>query len=236
MTNPAAAWEHGGYWIIDETVARDYYGDFHAYLRVHQTSGAVGDIQFKLAIDYEVLGAGPTALYIYETDPVTVNSTVDWAPIDLGVISLPSGRIGQNDQVQNIVIWLFVYGNGVSDIDVYDLALIPADELFMDASAEPAAMYRGSSPDARFIDIDGLTSPKHCPRAFLRFVPNRMIISPFVYDGTQPPDLLPDTQQRLWWMSFRYDEAVPAWYSEPWDVRRVALWANESFLLARGDE
>jgi hypothetical protein len=240
-----ANWNWVCRWVLEPDIAREYYGRFHAYLRVHQTTGAAGDIQVRLGLCH-----GDLYAFYYYTPPAVVDSLADWTAVDLGILTIPSRgskNIGYTDSLEALTIYVQEYGNGVSDLLIYDLVLIPADELLFENITDTPILTRHLSSGSTsgdtgdWMDIDGLLRPKSRGRWLLKKdsfttatadVQDRIRLQ-YVYDSSLPPGLAPHTRQRLWWLGFRYFH-LPAWYSEPWAVRRVQLEDNDSYLLARG--
>jgi hypothetical protein len=240
---PAAAWAEVGAWVFYADIVPQYHGSYHAFLRVHLTNPAAGAVQVRL-----LLSSTSSLVPSWRSEPRTVADTTDWLALDLGSLQFPGGAVTSGDTVHAIYLAIEVYGNTVSDLDIYDLILMPADEMLFDVydNTPVAELSAGSTQGAQstWIDVDGLTNPRHCPRALLRYDGwgtsaaewQDQMARGYCYDGASPPQLTPHTRQRLWWLGFRYDETVPAWYSEPWAVRRVQLEDNDSYLLARGAE
>jgi hypothetical protein len=177
-------------------------------------------------------------LLVYQTEPRTVQETTPWWPVDIGPISLPPSE-RHPDADSYIYIVVEAWGNGAADFSIYDLVLIPADELLYSAYCDPAYAEWGigacdSADGPTWLDVDGLLLPKHSPRALCDSPVG--VRAPWVYDAAGPPALAPGTTQRLWWLGSRHDETVPCWDSQPWVLRRVQLEDNDSYLLARGAE
>lgn len=246
VTNVPGIWTRVGWWDLETDIATQYYGRYHAFLRVDQTSGAAGDLQVKLAISQ--LNVDTPS---YATEPRTISSLARTI-VDLGLITLPPGsQMLRTDKVTELFLEVYGSGNGASDFNIYDLVLIPADELILKAINDPAYPIQGAGglfgETSQFIDIDGLTAPKYCPRALVRYqnnVPGNpdweeiqdAVLAGWLYDGASPPALTPGTTQRLWWLGEEYVSVASGWYCEQFPVRRVQTQANASYLLARGAE
>jgi hypothetical protein len=164
--NPGAAIEALGYEarvLLNAALAEQYFGIYHAYMRVNQVSGISGDFTAQLRID-----AG-TAFVTDEVDVLSVASGIAPAVVDFGQIRLPGLTApATGDQLESLYIdiWLSHTRAAAGNLYLYDLILIPVDEWsgeFVYNDAIEDILQRG-----RVLEIDSVINPKAYIRALLR--------------------------------------------------------------------
>lgn len=217
-------------WTISTSVARDYYGVYHAFLR-YQQSGTAGDITFRLKI---TTGTGGISTYGETKTPPTTN---DFQIMDMGRITLPvSNLIRQSEIPDSTVIALqCTAASGTPNLYVYDLILIPTDEWageFVDTvNTADSAVEQG-----KMLEIDSLKDPKQTIIAKVKTSDaNEFISSIWQTNANGPAILQANSSQRLWFLCARTSAAASTeWVSYPNTVHAVKVYKNEQYLGMRG--
>jgi len=203
--NPAAAWTAA--WTIDFTTAisPQYNGVYHAFLRVDQTSGSVGDVQFRYTV-----GMTSVSYFVYDTgNPASPLFTPGppLATVDLGRMPIPGSDVLTLDDDYSIRIEIEVYGDGAADADIVDLILLPVDEwagaIWDPIQTGASAIGRrgaggGALPAEFLLDVDSISNPKFLIRAVRRSYTDDVIYGLFEPRVNGPATLHPRRTQRLW--------------------------------------
>lgn len=229
LTNPGAAWATVITIVFDTTLAPQYRGKFHAYLRGEQTSGAAGDIELRLrsrmgnVTGYSRLAKKVVSFGVVGTDDVV---------LDFGAINIPPTDNLADGDIAESRLNIEAFGDGVADCNLYDLILMPVDEWIGDYSD----IDHLTTWDNDFeLDIDGVAYPKNTKRALIRLVATGAVNDIYEANATTPI-LQANTAQRLWFFIIR--DLVPA---TPYDTSEfevagsVLEYANARYLSARGD-
>lgn len=115
----------------DNGVVPAFRGEFQAFLRCQQISGAVGDCSVQLAIrSGEGIDLGFTENFV-ATDEVTLAAAdAGIELVDLGIINIPSTRITSNDSTTNDLAFdVFAKrSTGSSTLRIYSIIIMPVNE------------------------------------------------------------------------------------------------------------
>ena len=234
VTNPAALAQVCSIRFYDDATAAagaynsislQYQGTFHLFLRGQQTSGSAGDISTRIRI-----GAGSGT--IYTSDLVEFAFTNDWQALDFGSVTIDTA-IGA-ESIADIYVYIDVSGDGAADAKFYDLALMPTDELLVDVRDVDNVSASRAIQDYE-VGIDNVSVPGRWSGMMLQY--GNYIQSIWQAIGPGGPVLLPETRQRLWFLTFRYPSTTTVEQrAEPWAAGSVNAWATERYLLMRGDK
>jgi len=172
ILNPAASWPSPEQVVIEirQGYVDEFIGDYRVFLRVHQTSGSVGDISIRLRQTWFSVSQVVNYSYTAAKQPATTN---DWETIDFGRISIPTVTwFRPTDSFYVYYIGIQVYGDGAADIELYDLILIPIDEWAvdcLDTEHETWFEHRETgNVKGVYLDIDSIGYPKRAIAAIAR--------------------------------------------------------------------
>jgi hypothetical protein len=152
---------------IDQSIANDYRGSFHAYLRAKQTGGSAGSLGLQLRFyDQDFTQAG------YTSDVAYFENTNNWQVLDMGEVEI-GGSFSDSDLAYRTYFEIWgVTGNSADNARLYDLILIPIDEWFgdfVDKDLSTFSMLGGLSDFGdRYADIDSIVYPKQFVRSNIR--------------------------------------------------------------------
>lgn len=226
--------------FFSSTIAKEYQGQFRAFLRVKQNSGSVGDLGFYL---YTRWG---------RSTPVNGNiifpttAALDYQLLDMGIVNLlPTMATGEQPAlditgagVDSMIISIQIvrYNSFAGSFKIHDLILIPYDEWEFDAVQEtPVARALYSQyPNRTYLDIDPMINPKIL-RANMRTDVDNSLISAWRLITVGDPILQANSRQRLWLLSEFYDLLTGKWRSEPYVVSNMKLFKSERFKSMRGN-
>ena len=226
-----SAWNDEVILTFSTSLASEYIGTYHAYLRgMQEAATLVADIRIRLKI---ITGSGGSPIYTNFVSFAVAGS--DWQLLDLGQITLPASQSLDDgeipDQTQIVVqIWHNAVG---TDLNLYDLILIPVDEWsgdYIDLALTTTSVVQNNY----VIDIDAITNPRNRLRGIVKLGSGtglvRAIYQPIV---SEPPQLFIEEDQAIWLLTARYASAV--WYSEPWIVHSVRAEKAQRYLSMRGN-
>ena len=179
------------YVTLDNTIASQYKGRFHMFIRYH---GGSGSNEWTLSVRIRAYGN------IWESDVVNVDSRIDPSLLDMGSVNLPPAGFGDNETVEEIEF--FITANrtaGASVVRIFEIILMPADEWL-------GQFYGGYTYGPRlwsdnYLVIDSVTFPKklvYCPvrtRAadYLQSQYTNVNVGPFRIEG--------ERRTRLWFLA-----------------------------------
>lgn len=220
------------------TIARDFYGKFHAFVRVQRSSGTPAHFDIQLQI---VSGSGGIQ---FTTESKQAQTTIAFELLDFGQIEMPvSGALTEDElgDVTEIRIQAAA-ATGTPNLIIYDLILISVDEWSIDAvdfANTDDSIVGNDDSNPKYLDIDSITNPKVDIRSLVKVVGNDQITS--AYDPISPSSavLKDKVRQRLWFLAAQTDQTgtQTAWIAPPEISHSVQLFKNERYLtLSKGIE
>lgn len=221
---------------LNLTIARDFYGVFHAFLRARRTAGAATDISVRLQI---ATGSGGIT---FTTQSKQLQTTTAFEVLDFGEITLPvSGTFKSTDlgDITEIRIQASA-ASGTPDLYLYDLILIPVDEWAVDAvdfANEADSDVGRSNGIAKLLDVDSVTDPKVDIRTLVRITgTNGFITSEWNPITNGAAILQANTTQRLWFFAMQTSATglSYSWLAPPGIAHSVQLFAVDRYLGQRG--
>lgn len=221
---------------IGNYVARDFYGTFHAFLRVQRTAGASTDFDVRLQITSGSGGVAKT------TDSKQVQTTTAFEVLDFGQIRIPAaGNLSLSELGDTTTINVQASAaSGTPNLNLYDLILIPTDEWSIDTvdKANESDSDIGRSNDIqKYLDIDSITVPKYSIRANVKEVITDRVTS--IYDAITPQEaiLQANAQQRLWFFVMQTSATGTSysWIAPQEIVHSIQVYKNERYLALRGN-
>lgn len=213
------------------TVARDYYGDYRAFLRGQIAGGTINDWQFRLA-----LGAGSGGPASYTPAVAAKPVATDFRLWDLGPIHLPSASLGAAQLSDQMTITIQGYATATGNAaKLYDLILLPVDEWAGDFAHTnltnanlPSGIYGGEQ-----LDVDSITNPKATLSVYNRAA-SGLIKAIYQPISNGQAFLQMGQQQRLWFLASQYDFSGSSWGALPAVAGTVRVNKVQQYLGLRG--
>jgi hypothetical protein len=199
---------------IDYPLSAEYHGRFHAYLRGKQVGGAVGDVLVRLRVGTGTVIVGDTSS-IHDGSETAFHHLYDWDVLDLGSVFLRA-TLGATDYFQSLNLQIWARGNTTTQVNLYDLILIPADEWIGDMSDPQATLYSNlgyrqhPTTTWRYLDANDISFPKDAYLVLRRVVNDRVQLN-WQAGWVKPPCIWPAGAQRLWFLMSEYlTSSIPA--------------------------
>lgn len=133
--------------VTDQNI-KDLEGKYHAYLRCQQVGGTVGAVSLYLQTTYTLTTTGPTV------SPKAVSGGIEI--LDMGSVEILGSRIINSFDAANPDFRLGIIASATSstpDLYIYDLCLIPIDEMAL-VAAIPGTAFEILERTGG-LDIDG---------------------------------------------------------------------------------
>jgi hypothetical protein len=222
---------------LGSSIARDYYGQFHAFLRVQRTAGAVTDFDVQLQIETGTGGVQST------TDSLQVQSTTAWELLDFGQVRIPaSGLLSSTDLGDNTrIIVQASAASGTPNLEIYDLVLIPVDEWagdFSDSVNSNDSIIGRDDSYPKMLDVDSLTQFKNRLSALIRTADsNEFVVAVYPDVSNGAAALQANARQRLWFLSAQTSATGTSfdWISKPWTAHSLQVCKNQRYFSMRGN-
>ncbi|HXV42960.1 MAG TPA: hypothetical protein VEC96_07845, partial [Anaerolineae bacterium] len=177
---------------LDSTIARDFYGTFHVYLRA-----TADNIGIEARMQFVTLSGG-----IIQTTPTQViPNTAFFAPLDFGQVTFPlagylkASEVGDSFQI----IIQASADDGTPNFDMYDVILIPVDEWALGTSDPNDVLINsgGYVNEGKLLDVDSIT-PKTDIRTLVRYASNLQVSAEWEPVTGGPAIWQSNARQRLW--------------------------------------
>lgn len=222
---------------LGTTIARDFYGTFHVFLRCKR-SGSSTQTDFDIQLQIVTGSGGITKT----TDSQQLESNVAATLLDFGQITLPiDGRLGVDElnDTTTINIQASAAQTGIT-LTFGDLVLIPVDEWSVDtidlANTDESIVGLVDNVQ-RMMDIDSLSKPKYPIRTLVRQNGTELVVS--IYDAISPGQAIvqANKQQRLWFFAMRTSATGTSfvWVSLVDIAHEVLIYKTDRYLGLRGD-
>jgi hypothetical protein len=206
------------------SISPEYVGSFHAFFR-YITTGATTSYTANLSVRSD---QNNITTFTGETVTIAAGATTDLGIADLGKVDLPpylehadadeSGRVHLRINVGS--------SDGTDNLRIVDLWLMPIDEWAADMDQDETSS--SSAP----IRLDSLQNPRRVLRAGV-FNSSDQIIQPFKVVKNGPAILQASSQQRLWFLLFRFDVSDRE-ESNLYHSVRVQLQSNQRYFSTEG--
>jgi hypothetical protein len=221
---------------LGPTIARDFYGTFHAFLRARRTAGASTDLSVRLQV-----ATGSGGIQFTTATSKQLQTTTAFEVLDFGEISLPvSGSFLPTDLADTTEIRIQASAaSGTPDLYLYDLILIPVDEWAVDAvdKANEDDSDVGRSGDiSKLLDIDSVTDPRIDIKTLVRMIGNELITAEYDPITNGGAILQANAQQRLWFFAMQTSTTGSSyyWIAPPEIAHSIQVYKNERYLGQRG--
>lgn len=166
-------------WLLDPAINPHYYGQYRMFLRVHQ----ITDTDFDVTPEVRLWTLG-VPLVAQVGDPVSISSTSDWHVLDFGLVRLPPFA-WRRMAIETVSVRFSLFNanaGAASELDVYDLILVPADEWLGDFPISILFVYYFDY----LLEIDSLTYPKSTLPADARMREAQRPAGPWPYEIVAP--------------------------------------------------
>jgi hypothetical protein len=209
----------------------DYYGQYHIYVRMKQTSGAANSIEFHIRLEND-------ARQYFRSESVFLETLNDWEILDFGVIQIPSRPI-EDFEEQLIGIKIYSTDPAAAGVDLYDIVLIPVDEWAIDTSDitdynTKSSIGRQNTRGPLKLRIESIKDKTNIVSVLLS-VATDLVSSSWISIPNGRSILQANSDQRLWFLSFRGVTGTDELYSNPYTADRVLLYRNQQYWSMRGD-
>jgi len=195
------------------SIAQDFYGTFHAFLRAQleetATSPNISEGAVHVRLKYQTGTGGVSEVSKYTTFTgfdANGEHYKDYALLDFGRITLPVSGAFDSDELPDefsITVQISSEALAYGLVTLYDIILIPADEwsgdFVDDALEDDSGVSNGFE-----LDMDSVTFPRQALRSIVRTADaSGFIKSVYERVGIGPAVLQANADQRLYFMSAR---------------------------------
>lgn len=210
-------------WDLGGILGLQYAGIYHAYARIHQTAGSVGDFDVQLKV---VFGSGGLE---FTTESVQPQTTTQFELLDFGTIGIPKFDT-LTDTLQ--LILQASAASGTPNLDIFDLILIPVDEWAGDYS-DGANVSGSEISQNESLEVNGL-EPLDIPAV----VKDASGAIKSEYEPSGNPlvlEPLENDTQRLWILQAQASTTGSSfsWIAKPEICSLVTIEKNEGYLAFR---
>jgi len=235
-----ADWTGIIYWALDSTIDQDFFGTFHAFLRVKPlvAGGLYARALGTMLTTSNASDATISSREAYTTGALAATST--WKrEMDLGRITLPPGRLVNTDDAAGFRIYVqFKTDSAATSVTIYDLILIPVDEMSVDSYAlsDPGLGDLQLMSYLHLLDIDGVSHPKFGKRANRRLVASDRINGTYILVGADDIIVQSRANQRLWSLSKMYVTTGDGFQPQHEIAHSVQMWNVQRYWNLRGNQ
>ena len=212
---------------LDSTIANQYKGRFHMYLRTRFFGSA-----YTLRITARAWGN------IWVTDWIQGHGEVWQSVFDFGGITLPPAGFGNNEDVEELVFFIEIHQEGVAVAGfLHDLILIPADEWIGTSYCAHTSTgeYGPALEDSNYLDIDSVTFPKRQIYTPVRTRTGDYLQSQWSSASVGPVILDRERNIRIWFLSQNSDPPAFGYYYARYTYFHSAqLFTAQRYLSAIG--
>jgi len=217
---------------INDVLAEEYLGAYHAFLRVYQESGDAGDVTFRLAA-----AIGDPLTEIAETEIVSNLETGVISLVDLGTFIIPA-VLARTRNVGDLRLSVQVGATDAGPIvtRLYDLILMPIDEWAGDFNNLSATTYLPVIGDGAYLEAGSITIPKRTITAY-HYDADGAVQDVYLPISSGEAILQANKDQRLWFLEWtRTSVSNPALGdSEPCIALKISLYKAQRYFSMRGN-
>jgi hypothetical protein len=172
-------WEERVSINLGPAVARDFYGTYKAFLRLKQEGGSAGEVNVRL----KMVGGSGGISYIPEPQETASTTDHELVMFDKAVVLPVSAQMTPNELGDKTSIIVEINTEAAdADAYLYDLILIPTDEMWLDLE-DRANTAESTVEDGRRLLVDSVTIPKFPTRAIVQNMASDSNISEWRVDG-----------------------------------------------------
>jgi hypothetical protein len=199
-TTGLSTWTDECTFTLASTIASEFYGSYHAYLRAQQVDRDTEMDEVRVRLQVRTGSGGVTYTTLHKPFP----NLNDWQLIDFGGIDIPaSGLLSSSDLGDETELVIQVWSSVAAlTVNLYDLVLIPTDEWAID-SIDTALEDDSGVSNGLLLDVDSVTYPKRDIRSLVRDVGDQSIHSIYQPNSVGPAILQANASQRLWFLTAR---------------------------------
>lgn len=221
---------------ISPSIASEFYGTYHAFLRGQRSAGSSTDITVRLQISS---GSGGLS---FTTISRQFQTTTAFEVLDFGQITLPvSGSFKSTDLGDSTSITIQASAaSGTPNFNMYDLVLLPVDEWagsFVDVTNTTMSEIGRSNNVSKYLDIDSVTDQRTDIKSLIRTTDGDFITSEYRPEANGEMILQANADQRLWFFAMQTSATGSSysWLAPPEIVHSVQLYATPRYLALRGE-
>ncbi len=183
---------------ISTSIAREYAGAYHAFLRCGQSLGSPGDVGIRLQV---TTGSGGV---VYTSVTKYLYSLNDWQVVDLGRVEIPASDIMLSSEVGDVTTLAIQASaaSGTPNLYLFDLVLIPVDEWagdFLDSAFNQESYIE----NGRLLEVDSLTNLKRNIRALVKSNAGNVAYSIYQTVANGEAIMQPHEDQKLWFLMMK---------------------------------
>ncbi|MFH1635313.1 MAG: hypothetical protein ABIG63_15080, partial [Chloroflexota bacterium] len=222
-----AAWTRIAIIAFSDAHKPQMIGKYLMFLRQYATTAAM----YRLFL-------GDVGSILWTSKEVTVG-TARYQLAEFGLVQLPSFDLPNSTVPWDGDIHIEAYGDGTTNLTLYDFIMIPADEWAVDILGQPLGApllywtYRAYAEKGRVLHLDSITDPKNWANAVLRnysaaiptYLPSWTLFG-------RPLTVTPREDLRFFGLSTEATTNVV--WAPPWPAGSVQLECNNRYLSMRG--
>ena len=190
----------GAYTTLDNTIANQYTGRFHMYLRY----GGGGD--WEVSIQTSSFGN------LWFSDVINPPRSEDVGIIDFGAINLPPAGFGNNETVEELIFYITLdHIAGATTFELYNIILLPVDEWagsFYGFISKDLGEYGPNLWGTNYLDIDSVTNPKKSIYSPVRVRASGNLESQWTNSAANPATLELERRTRIWFIALSPEPVV----------------------------
>lgn len=223
------------WFTLDYTIAPQYYGAYHAFLRCYQAAGAQPTVGIRL----HVVVDSRSGTLGYYTDTQYIIASGLWQALDFGRIVLPPGGIVAPDTVAQLYIVVEISTtDAASTVCLWDLVLMPADEWLADIAENiTTASSTGEPAVSQYvIDVDSHSDLRRNLLAYVKNASTMRVVTGYIPYSVGPAMLQANADQRLWFFMGRNHTltTIPRRFEQEM-AATVRLYRAQHYLSMRGE-
>lgn len=209
---------------LDNTIANDYKGRFHIYLR-HTVSG-----DYTVQISCRAYGD------VWHSDVIGLPNNLNVKITDFGSVTLPPSGAENNETVDEIEFEINVLDlGGSATAGIYDLILIPADEWIGSFFADD--IHGPNLDGTNYLDADSVTFPKKPLYSPILNRSSGNLESQYTNTTVGPISLEAERQMRLWFLGLGNEISgllIPEWNAKHSYAHTIQMSIARQYLAAIG--
>lgn len=214
---------------LDPTIAGDFRGQYHAFVRGRQSGGTAGNMEVRLGIY-----TGGEVVYTENRAFTTISVP---QALDMGKVRIPAFESAPTDSPN--AIFLLIQSSttsGTPELYYYDVILLPVDEWAATIGSVDTTPYTTSQMIGyyNYLDLDSVLFPRLPAPAYLRYVPDDNPVNTLRVITTGPAILQSGQAQRLWHFSQHY-RTTGVVRSDPEIAFRHQLYKTQRYYSSRGN-
>jgi hypothetical protein len=214
---------------LDSTVAGDFYGLYHAYVRAAQVGGTAGDIGIALRLQTTYTTTDTT---VFTSGEVFFDAINTVRLLDIGRFDILTGLMSEGEGSFGIKIDIMASNSEAGtpgDATIYDLILMPVDEWAGDFQTPVSFLIT----DGLYLNFGSVENFKRTIRAVVKEAAADGLVSPYRVISNGDMILQSNSQQRLWFVA-ETSPAPGSFVPQFQIVHSLQIRSNERYFSMRG--